>query len=205
MEKKKLNKSKVFVFIDGENIRNSIVNLANDYIDLNYVDLFNYFRKKKGASKIYIYVGIENGDNVKEEKFNKLRDLGYSVYAKDVQSYKQQPYYRDILCQKCNNTFIQRFDRPDKKKANCDAELTLDLVKHGCLNDYDEVIVFTGDGDFARVFEYIVDSLKKKVTVYSTMNKRTHTKIKNLATEGKIILEDLGGILSEYGEKLIVS
>jgi len=204
---KKTTKSqkKVYVFIDAENIRNSVASLNSGYVDLNYSDLYEFFTKKKNAVKIYVYVGIEQGDTVKDDKFNLLRTLGYSIYSKEVQAYKQQPYYSGIDCPKCTHHFVKRFDKPDKKKANCDADMTLDIVKHGCKGEYDEIIVFTGDGDFARVLEYVVNDLGKPVTLYSTMNKRTHTKLKNLGKDGTIKLEDVGAILSRYGEKLLAS
>lgn len=202
---KTIAEAKTYIFIDAENIRNSVSSLANNFTDLNYTALYDYFTKKKGAEKIYIYVGIENGDQIKEAKFKALKKLGYTVYSKEVQAYKQQPSYSGIDCPQCSHHFVKRFDKPDKKKANCDADMTLDIVRHGCMNEYDEIIVFTGDGDFARVFEHVVDKLGKKVTVYSTMNKRTHTKIKNLALKGTIKLEDLGSFLNKYGEVLIAS
>lgn len=65
------------------------------------------------------------------------------------------------------------------------------------------MIAFSGDGDFSRVYEYVVNELKKKVIVYSTMNKRTHTKIKLLGANKVITLEDLASFLNTYGEKLL--
>ena len=82
-------KTRTFIFIDGENIRNSVESYG--YKDLDYEKLYSWFKEKKDATRIYIYVGIEDGDSVKGEKYNSLKTLGYTVSAKKVMLYKQKP------------------------------------------------------------------------------------------------------------------
>lgn len=92
-----------------------------------------------------------------------------------------------------------------RRKGNCDSELTLDVINDGVRKKYKSVIVFSGDGDFARMHEYVADVIKKKVTVYSPMKgepgKRTSTAIKTLHNNGTITLESLEGVLVNFAEK----
>lgn len=75
--------------------------------------------------------------------------------------------------------------------------MTLDMVRYACENAYDEAIVFSGDGDFLKVYDYLINEKGKKVTIFSSMHKEsriTNKKIKE-ATSGILKLNDLGGIL----------
>lgn len=196
-------RSRVFVFIDAENVRNSMESYG--YKDLNYSKIYIWLKTKMGAKHVYIYAGIEQGDLAKEKKFKDLQKLGYFVSAKKVMLYIQTPLVLNIICDNCNKTITKTINRQSKPKANCDTELTLDIINCGIRKKYDEIVVFSGDGDFARVYEYVVKQLKKKVTVYSPKayphSVRTSSRIKELSKNGTIILEDLSSLLQHYGEK----
>jgi len=64
-----------------------------------------------------------------------------------------------------------------------------------------KIIVFTGDGDFASVFRYVSEDLKKKVFLYIPDGKRTSLKIKELKKSGIIACENISSILEHYGKK----
>ncbi len=194
---------RTFVFIDGENIRNSVESYG--YKDLDYAKLYSWFKEKKNANRIYIYVGIENGDTKKEEQFAELKALGYTVSAKKVMLYKQKPLTYKIECTNCHTINQKIITRNSKLKANCDTELTLDIINGGVRKKYDKIIVFSGDGDFSIVYEYVVNELKKEVTVYTPLgypqSTRTSSKIKEMHKDKIIELEDLGSLLLHYGIK----
>ena len=90
----------------------------------------------------------------------------------------------------------------DKKKANCDADMTLDIISQGYLDSYDEVIVMSGDGDFISVYEHLVNILKKKVTILATHDTHTNRKVKDLAKTGTVNFLDLTQFLNTYGIKM---
>ena len=196
-------KTRTFVFIDGENIRNSVESYG--YKDLDYEKLYSWFKEKKDADRIYIYVGIEDGDGEKEKKFSSLQTLGYTVSVKKVMLYKQKPLSYKIKCKNCHTINEKLITRHSKLKANCDTELTLDIINGGVRKKYDKIIVFSGDGDFSIVYEYVVNELKKEVTVYTPLgyphSTRTSSKIKELSKNKTIDLEDLGSLLQHYGLK----
>src|SRR3989339_377979 len=164
MPKEKIKENRIYVFIDAENTRNAAEDSGHE--DLDYKKLLNWIHKKK-IVKTYIYVGIEQGDSLKINKFNELAKTGYIVQQKSVMAYKQEPVLIPTTCPSCRNNFYRKYYIKDKKKANCDSELTLDAVKTGMENEYDEVMFFTGDGDFCSLMEYIATDLKKKVIVVS--------------------------------------
>lgn len=93
-----------------------------------------------------------------------------------------------------NNTFVF-----------VDVELTLDAIRFGIRKKYQRIIVFSGDGDFAKLYEYVARELKKNVTVYAPSDrngiKRTASSVKRLGRNRVITLEDLGGLLNDYAIK----
>ena len=93
--------------------------------------------------------------------------------------------------------------RAGRKKANCDSELTLDIINDGVRKKYGSIIVFSGDGDFSRMYEYVAETLVKPVTIFCPMGSkagnRTSTKIKTLHNKGIIRIDALEGILGFKG------
>lgn len=197
VETKNISPTKgVFAYIDAENIRNA-VEFAG-YVDLDYQKLFNWLYQKKNVTKMYIYAGIENGDIAKEEHFTKLKKLGFTTKTKKVMAYKQQPKTRDISCPNCSNTFKKTFYINDRKKANCDADMTLDICKDTIRKKCDGILVFSGDGDFVSIYKYVSKELHKPVTVFAPSNTRTSLAVKDLHKDGTIILEDLATLYQHY-------
>lgn len=86
----------------------------------------------------------------------------------------------------------------DKSKANCDAELTVDVTRMCMGGECEEVIVFSGDGDFAYLYEFIVSQLRKKVQVFSPLkypaSLNTSHKLKELDKLGAINLYNLESV-----------
>ncbi len=64
--------------------------------------------------------------------------------------------------------FIEYLKRGFKSKANCDVDMTLEIMNHSIREKYDEIIVFS-DGDFGSVYEYVASKILKKVTVYAPL------------------------------------
>lgn len=191
--------NKIFVFIDAENIRNSVQDYG--YKDLDYIKLYDWLKNKLKISRVYLYAGVERGDIDKEKMLNNLQKIGYYVSIKKVSIYSQKPFTVSVPCNKCGNVITKVIYRPNKQKANCDTELTLDIINCGVRKKYNEIIVFSGDGDFCRVYEYVSKTLKKKVIVYSPFDYRTSLKVKEQDKNGTIKLEDLRGLLQHYGMK----
>ena len=63
------------------------------------------------------------------------------------------------------------------KKANCDVDMTFDLMKY--LSKYSGVIVLSGDGDFVPVLNYLKH--KNRTVTILARSERTAKDIKKLA------------------------
>lgn len=192
-----MNKQPVtYAFIDGENLFKSFKSMG--YKNVDYVKFYWWLKKKKNAKKIFLYVGLVEDDQQRENKYNGLGKLGYEMKIKPVQVYSGKILEVPCNCPKCNNEFITDFQMSDKSKANCDAELTVDVTRMCLTNQCDEVIVFSGDGDFAYLYEFVVAELKKKVQVFSPMkypaSLNTSVKLKALDKEGCINLYNLESV-----------
>ena len=165
-----MKKKKVFAFIDASNLFYGGEKSLGWKID--YKKLIAYIKKRYNISKVYYYGGIElNGfpysildpkpidlykiirylkkkhtevKSIQRIKFYiKLARFGYILRLKPVKIFRQQ-----------NGLTI--------KKANCDVDMTFDLMKY--VNDYSGALVLSGDGDFAIVLKYLMQ-IGKKVTV----------------------------------------
>ena len=64
----------------------------------------------------------------------KLQKFGYELYLKPVKLYEQE-------------------DGSTKRKANCDVDMTFYLMKEK--DNFDRVIILSGDGDFLPVLKYL--------------------------------------------------
>lgn len=197
---------RIFAFIDAENVRNAAE--KNGYVDMDYPKLLQWLKQKRSVLKTSIYVGIEAGDTAKHNTFTNLNKPDCIVSMKDVIAYKQKEWLLPTTCPHCNRQFIRRTFIKDKKKANCDTEMTLDIVRLACEDSFDEILVFSGDGDFLKVYEYLVTEKKKRVIVFSSLNpnsRMTNTKIKIADQNGLIGLNDLDGIMPHYAIKRIIT
>lgn len=194
----------LFVFIDAENMRKAIKECG--YKNFDYLKLYNWLTEKKGAKRVYIYAGFIEDDKAERAKFKKLDKLTKCYLSlKEVQKYPPKKRQFQVKCENCQHINHRTRVIEGKSKANCDSELTLDVINQGTRQRYSEIMVFSGDGDFARMYEYVSGTLKKKVTVYSPVKgkpgKRTSLKIKKLNKDGAINLLALEMILPVYAKK----
>lgn len=134
---------RIYVFIDAANILYSQQTL---HWRVDYGRLKKYFESECNLIKIYFYTG-RVGDNEKQNSFlKKLEEFGYIVKAKEVKRIRLE-----------DNSF--------QWKGNLDVELTIDVL--GNLNNFDTLILMSGDSDFAALID-AVKIQKKRVIVMST-------------------------------------
>ena len=72
----------------------------------------------------------------------KLEKFGYNLFLKPVKLYEQE-------------------DETTKRKANCDVEMSFYLMKEK--DNFDRVIVLSGDGDFLPVLKYLRENGKEVI------------------------------------------
>jgi len=90
--------------------------------------------------------------------YNRLKDFGYKLYLKPVKMYEQE-------------------DSTTKRKANCDVDMAFHLMKSK--DQFDRVIILSGDGDFLPVLKYLKQQ-DKEVLILSR-GPRTAKEIRQFA------------------------
>lgn len=136
-------KGRVYVFIDAANILYSQQSL---HWRVDYEKLKKYFEKECDLQAIYFYTGRVGANDKQNSFLKKLGLLGYIVKSKEVKRIKVSKSAYEW-------------------KGNLDVELTIDVL--GNINNFDTLILMSGDSDFAS----LLDSVKnqhKRVLVMST-------------------------------------
>lgn len=170
-------KGKTAVFIDYANIK-AWAKDKNYFIDLKI--LYDIL-KNSSVNKIIFYYGTDPKNPMSSVFLNKLRSFGYEVITKQVKYLKIN--LLDLLNKKENKELLKRLSPKTSKilfteikelekkritllspKANFDIEITLDIILF--LDNYDNFILFSGDGDFVPVLK-LLRSKNKTVTIVS--------------------------------------
>lgn len=148
------NKAKKrFALIDVYNTANTTEKLHNFVID--WVKLFNYLKDRWECEKVFFYAGIEIGDSNTEEEYKSLEKLGYEMRTKTTMSYKRKDKNLNILCSNCGQENTKSISMGYDKKSNCDSELTVDALE--LAQPETEMLIFTGDGDFAYLIKKLIE------------------------------------------------
>lgn len=186
--KKYYTGSETVVFIDSSNIIYGGQELG---FRIEHKKLYKYLTERYGASRVYYYTGIERGDN---ETASSLRKIGYKVRWKRIITYKNKPRHESVTCPGCDKKFVKKIDMGYRKKANCDAELTFDMIRMA--NIFKRAIFMTGDGDFLDPIKYLRDKRGKKITIIGAKD-RTAMKLKRFAKSDFVDLASIKDIIKE--------
>lgn len=189
---------KTFAFIDASNLFYGGEKSLGWKID--YQKLFVYLKEKYSVLKIFYFGGVEihnfkydyqandtvplgklekhllellrnSGDELNEAQllligrhlqrvkfYIRLEAFGYQLFLKPVKLYEQE-------------------DGTTKRKANCDVDMAFHLVKEK--DNFDRVVVLSGDGDFLPVLKYL-KQVGKQVLIFSR-GQRTAKEIRQFA------------------------
>lgn len=187
---------KTFVFIDASNLFYGGEKSLGWKVD--YDKFFQYLKEKYSAENVFYFGGVEihnfpydyqTEDTVpiknlekhllallKDKRLNeadivligrhlqrvrfylRLKQFGYSLFLKPVKMYEQE-------------------DGTTKRKANCDVDMAFHLMKEK--DNFDRIIVLSGDGDFLPVLKYLKEN-KKEIIILARAN-RTAREIKQFA------------------------
>ena len=123
------------------------------------------------------YYGADYGPDEKSSEIthwsktilDSARNNGFEVMAKRVK------YIRDV-----------REEMGYQKKCDLDVEMAIDLVREK--DAYDNIVVFSGDGDLMYAVRYLVDNFEKKAIV---MSARGHVGREVLDAKKDGILQDI--------------
>ena len=112
--------------------------------------------KGKGLNEVELLL---IGRHLQRLKFYlKLDKFGYKLFLKPVKLYEQE-------------------DGTTKRKANCDVDMAFHLMREK--DNFDRVVVLSGDGDFLPVLKYLKE-IKKEVIILGR-GERTAKEIKQFA------------------------
>lgn len=133
---------KTSVYIDAANM---FYSYKTTRYKIDYKKLYAYFSSQFNLRKISYYTGFDT-DNEKQLKFlAKLEKFGFDVIRKPVKLIKTD---KNIL-----------------QKANVDVELAIDAILN--MHSYENIILASGDSDFAYLIE-VLKNQKKNVIVLSS-------------------------------------
>ena len=133
--------------------------LANDTVPLkplekHLFDLIKNKGKELDEAKLLL-----TGRHLQRVRFYmRLQSFGYELYLKPVKLYNQE-------------------DGTTKRKANCDVDMAFHLMKEK--DNFERVVVLSGDGDFLPVLKYLRENNKKVLML--GRGERTAKEIKQFA------------------------
>ncbi|PIV07814.1 hypothetical protein COS53_00415 [Candidatus Shapirobacteria bacterium CG03_land_8_20_14_0_80_35_14] len=153
--------NKTYIFIDSANLIFGAKATGKWKVDFN--KLFNYLKDKYQTKKIFYYTGFKPKSS-DIQKIEKLKSIGYVVKSKPLKFIKQKSVTQKNQCPKCKHDWTKITTKPPLVKANCDVDLTLDVLKYQSL--FDQIVVLSGDGDFLILYQYL-ESIGKKVKIIS--------------------------------------
>jgi len=138
--------SRVAVFVDGANFFYMQKDKLQWWIDPK--KLLSWVQKEEGdIVDAYYYIGIDPNAEFQQDNFLKaLSYMGYSVVSKELK-------------------LINQADGHERKKANLDVEIVLDMFN--TIDNYDIAVLVSGDADFERPLQ-LLRSRGKQFTVIST-------------------------------------
>jgi uncharacterized LabA/DUF88 family protein len=139
--------SRIAVFIDGANLHSTAKALG---FDIDFKSLLNEFRSRGTLVRALYYTAI-----LEDQEFSSIRPLidwldynGYTVVTKATKEFVDGSGHRRI-------------------KGNMDIELAADAMQLAA--HVDEIVLFSGDGDFRSLVE-AVQRRGVRVTVVSTIS-----------------------------------
>jgi len=141
--------NKTYVFIDVANLIYGAKRTGK--WEVSYYKLSKYLKLRYEASKIFFYAGVKS---LEKNKFNRLKRLGYILRLKELRTYKRKPLERKVKCPQCHCVFDRKIYRLPEWKANCDVDLTFDVMRY--VSDYSRMILISGDGDFYPLIDFLI-------------------------------------------------
>jgi len=184
----------VYAFVDAANLFYGGEKSLHFRID--YGKLLKYLREKLLVTKVFYYAGVDvdayKADEGKEIDLEKLvkyyeGEIKKTDKTEDEKTLMERhleraKFYRDLdkfgyeLRIKPTKVF-KGTEGITTTKANCDVDLTFDMMRY--MSQYNEAVVLSGDGDFAPVVEYL-QKKHKKIRVLAR-SERTAREMRELA------------------------
>lgn len=186
-----------FVFIDASNLFYGGVKSLGWKID--YQKLLNYLKEKYKISKAFYYAGIEiynfpysvlDDEPIDLEKLlefllNKLKQESQKLSEAQIilleRNIQKTKFYLNLkkfgyILRLKPTKIYKELNGENKKKANCDVDMTFDIMR--LKDEFDEAVVLSGDGDFAVLLKYLI-KIGKKIVILAR-GERTAKEVRQL-------------------------
>jgi len=159
-----------FAFVDASNI---IYGAREEGWFIDQEKLFNYLKSKYNITKAFFYYGTDPNDTRKERFLKKLKSFGFILRVKEIKYYGL------------------------KGKANCDVDLTIDVMLN--IDKYHRVVILSGDGDFLRLLKYL-QNIGKEVIVIASPH-RTAREVRKLVKNKFVNFDNLRYFIERGAQK----
>ncbi|HDL02212.1 MAG TPA: NYN domain-containing protein [Candidatus Pacearchaeota archaeon] len=169
---------RISIYIDGANFFHGLKIVNKNYSDLCF-DFERFVRKIVGKDEL---VNIYYYNAPLKEKFNKW------VYWEQVKFFdrlRKIPKLKLILCKR-----QKRLDGDDNEYyviKGDDIHLALDMLRDACKDNYDKVVLISGDGDFAPLVKYVKIE-GKEVVNYSFDGSGSRDLLKEFSKENRFVI-----------------
>ncbi|MBI3360364.1 MAG: NYN domain-containing protein [Chloroflexi bacterium] len=162
---------RALVLIDSANFSKGAETIGKR---VNYRNLARYFRRETNLVQIVVYIA-DFGTPAHAAFMGALRHIGYQIVSKPVK------------------TVLQSGGSPDQK-ANFDVEITLDAMDW--ISDYDTLVLFSGDSDFAALARRLRPKGKQVIVCAF---RHTVSRELRAAADRYLNIPDLGGGIMDWG------
>jgi len=148
---------RVSVYIDGANFYYGLKTISPRYSDI-FFDFEKFVKEIIGKDSL---IDVYYYNAPLKENFNKY------VYWNQMKLFsrlKKIPKCKVVLCKR-----QKRVDRDEQEYyiiKGDDIHLSLDMLRDACKDKYDKAILFSGDGDFTHLVDYVRKE-DKEVEVYA--------------------------------------
>ena len=169
-------KGRALVIIDWANVHGWFEKLK---WEVDEKKLYKYLKTYKQIKDIRFYFGIESGNKKSEEFQKKIERMGYTLITKEVKWVPvtiDKEYFRKSMNNLFkeygfDNKFFSEFFKKLKKdknlkrrKCDFDVEITRDVFIN--IDNFQSLILFSGDGDYKALVEYLLNHQKQVIIVH---------------------------------------
>jgi uncharacterized LabA/DUF88 family protein len=159
-------RERIALFIDGSNLYAAAKALE---FDIDYKRLLRFFADQGQLIRAYYFTAL-----LEDQEYSPIRPLvdwldynGYTMVTKPAKEFTDDAGHKKI-------------------KGNMDIELAVDLIEMA--DSIDHAVIFSGDGDFRRLVDY-VQRKGLRVTVVSTMRSRPPMIADELRRQADVFVE----------------
>ena len=149
----KFTKGKLSVFIDASNVYYSQNKLK---WRIDFRKFLDYLKKETDLREIYYYTARDLSFEKQTKFISFLEKIGYKVRSKNIKFIRNKNKEQN----NSNN------NKDGFHKGNLDVELTMDILE--TKDNYDTLILISGDSDFEPLLRLMKKKYKKKCLVIAT-------------------------------------